>query len=254
MEGRHELRDDARRSGFLTPTVARSCAGEDPVNAALVASVILLWIVVIALAAVVFALTRQIGVLYERVAPAGALMIGRGVVVGEAAPVVRAASLGGEVEMVGAARADGRATLVFFLSPTCPVCKTLLPVLRSLAREEAARLRILLAGDGAADEHEVFVRSEKLEAFPFVLSTRLGMTWQIAKLPYAVLVDEAGIVRSHGIVNTREHLESLVEAHERGVASIQEYFRNSGAATDGRGDSHAHASSVEDGRESAKVA
>lgn len=194
-------------------------------TAALVVSVVLLWIAVAVLAGVVFALTRQIGVLYERVAPAGALMIGRGVVVGEAAPVVRAARLaGGETEMVGAPRSDGLATLVFFLSPTCPVCKSLLPALRSMARSEAARLRILLAGDGAADEYEAFVRGEKLEAFPLVLSTQLGMTYQIAKLPYAVLVDQGGVVRAHGIVNSREHLESLVEAEERGVGSIQEFF------------------------------
>ena len=39
---------------------------------ALEVSVALLWLVVLVLAAVVVALTRQIGVLYERVAPAGA--------------------------------------------------------------------------------------------------------------------------------------------------------------------------------------
>ncbi len=205
-------------------------------TAALTASVVLLWLVVLVLAAVVFALTRQIGVLYERVAPAGALMIGRGVLVGEDAPVVRAANLTGGTEMVGAPAADGRATLVFFLSPTCPVCKTLLPVLRSMAHAEAAHLRILLAGDGAADEHEAFARREKLEVFPYVISTQLGVTWQIAKLPYAVLVDAAGVVRSHGIVNSREHLESLVEARERGVASIQEFARQQGITG-----AHAHA-------------
>lgn len=191
---------------------------------ALLLSVVLQWIVIVVLAGVVFALTRQIGVLYERVAPAGALMIGRGVVVGEAAPAVRASRLDGETEMVGAPSGNGLATLVFFLSPTCPVCKSLLPALRSMAHAEASSLRILLAGDGAADEYRTFVRREKLEGFPLVLSTQLGMTWQIAKLPYAVLLDENGIVRSHGIVNSREHLESLVEARERGVASIQEYF------------------------------
>ena len=196
--------------------------------AALVVSVILLWIVVVVLAAVVFALTRQIGVLYERVAPAGALMIGRGVTVGEEAPVVRATTLGGEAEMVGAPSADGRSTLVFFLSPTCPVCKTLLPALRSMAKAEAARVRIVFAGDGAADEHEAFARAERIREFPYVLSTQLGMTWQIAKLPYAVLLDARGIVRSHGIVNSREHLESLVEADERGVASIQQFARQHG--------------------------
>ena len=39
----------------------------------LIASNVILWIAVIVLATMVFALVRQIGVLYERVAPAGAL-------------------------------------------------------------------------------------------------------------------------------------------------------------------------------------
>lgn len=197
-------------------------------TAALVASVVVLWIVVLVLAGMVFALTRQIGVLYERVAPAGALMVGRGVVVGEEAPVVRATLLSGATEMVGAPSADGRATLAFFLSPTCPVCKTLLPALRTMAKAEASHLRILLAADGPTDEHEAFVRAEKLDGFPYALSTQLGMTWQIAKLPYAVLVDAAGVVRSHGIVNSREHLESLIEARDLGVASIQEFAAQHG--------------------------
>ena len=40
----------------------------------LVVSNIVLWIAVISLAVVNYALLRQVGVLYERVAPAGALM------------------------------------------------------------------------------------------------------------------------------------------------------------------------------------
>ena len=42
---------------------------------------------VLVLAAVVLALTRQVGVLHERIAPAGALMLNRGLTVGEPAPV-----------------------------------------------------------------------------------------------------------------------------------------------------------------------
>ena len=37
----------------------------------------ILWLAVIALAVMNYALLRQIGVLYERVAPAGALMVNR---------------------------------------------------------------------------------------------------------------------------------------------------------------------------------
>ena len=45
---------------------------------ALLVSNVILWVAVVLLAGVVVALVRQIGVLYERVAPAGALMVGRG--------------------------------------------------------------------------------------------------------------------------------------------------------------------------------
>ncbi len=192
---------------------------------ALLVSNAVLWLVVVLLACVVAALARQIGVLHERVAPAGALMVGKGPAVGEPAPVVRVEDLTGTVRDLGGPGAGGRSTLLFFLSPTCPVCKTLLPVLRSIARREGDWLGIVLASDGARDEHEAFVRAERLEVFPYVLSPALGITYQVGKLPYAVLLDASGVVRARGLVNTREHLESLFEAKERGVASIQDFLR-----------------------------
>ena len=128
---------------------------------ALLVSNAVLWLVVVLLACVVAALARQIGVLHERVAPAGALMVGKGPAVGEPAPVVRALDLTGTVRDLGGPGAEGRSTLLFFLSPTCPVCKTLLPVLRQVARREGDWLGIVLASDGARDEHEAFVRAER---------------------------------------------------------------------------------------------
>src|SRR5262249_53657035 len=140
---------------------------------ALLVSNVVLWVAVVLLAGVVAALVRQIGVLYERVAPAGALMIARGPAVGEAGPVVRAEDLSGTPHDVGGARPDGRSTLLFFLSPTCPVCKTLLPVLRSIGRAEADWLEIVLAGDGTREEHAAFVAQHRLERFSYVLSPTL---------------------------------------------------------------------------------
>ena len=191
---------------------------------ALLVSNAVLWVAVIALAATVLALVRQLGVLYERVAPAGALMVSKGPAVGEVAPLVRAEALAGPPRELGGPRADGLGTLLFFLSPTCPVCKELLPAVRSVARREASWLEVVLASDGPRAEHEAFVRAQHLEDFSYVLSAPLGVTHQVGKLPYAVLLDPAGVVRAKGLVNTREHLESLFEAMERGVASLQEYF------------------------------
>jgi methylamine dehydrogenase accessory protein MauD len=199
------------------------------VTQALIVSNLVLWVAVVVLGCVVVALTRQIGVLYERVAPAGALLQRHGPEVGSAAPVVEVEELRGRIRTVGGTRDDGRSTLLFFLSPTCPVCKTLLPVLRSIARREADRVEVVLASDGPRPEHDAFVQAERLDGFAYVLSPSLGMTWQVGKLPYAALVDAGGVVRAKGLVNTREHLESLFEAMERGVASIQDYFESPAA-------------------------
>jgi methylamine dehydrogenase accessory protein MauD len=192
---------------------------------ALIISNIVLWIAVIALSVLVLALVRQIGVLHERVAPAGALMGSQGPRVGEAAPVMKINDWSGAPVTVGGAVADGKSTLLFFLSPTCPVCKTLLPVLDSVARSERSWLRLVFASDGPRAEHEAFVREHQLDERPYLLSTQLGLVYQVGKLPHAVLIDAAGVLRAKGLVNTREHIESLFEAMERGVGSVQEYLR-----------------------------
>jgi methylamine dehydrogenase accessory protein MauD len=189
---------------------------------ALLVSNVVLWIVVVALSGVVVALARQIGVLSERIAPVGALTLGRGPAVGEQAPLVAAVTLDGDALTIGAPSVDGRALLLFFLSDTCPMCKALLPVLRALAGEERPRLRVVLAGDGSPDAYRTLVRTHGVRDLPCVVSPLLGMTWQVPRVPYAVLLDAAGVIRSKGLVNTREHLESLLEADALGVGTLQE--------------------------------
>jgi methylamine dehydrogenase accessory protein MauD len=191
---------------------------------ALAISNVILWLVVLALLIVVLALTRQVGVLHERIAPAGALMINRGLAVGETAPAVDVVDLDGRSLRVGAARADGLSTLILFLSPTCPVCESLLPVLKSSRKSEQSWLQIVLASDGDPVAHREFVRSHGLSDFPYVVSAPLGMTYQVSRLPFAALLDRGGKLRARGLVNSREHLESLFEAQRLGVASLQDYF------------------------------
>lgn len=190
----------------------------------LLISTITLWLLVAGLALTVLALARQIGVLHERIAPAGALMVRGGPKVGEAAPVLDISDISGRDLSIGAARTDGKSTLVFFLSPNCPVCKTLLPVLKSSQKAEADWLEILLASDGDLVEQRRFIEEFDLANFTYLLSSNLGLTYQVGKLPFAVLLDQDGVICSKGLVNSREHLESLFEAKERGVASIQEFM------------------------------
>ena len=191
---------------------------------ALIISQIALWVLLLVMAGIQLALFRQIGVIHERIAPMGALTLDKGPKEGESSPLFNVLDLHRRRVKIGGPNTSGKSTLIFFLSPTCPVCKKMLPILKSAARSESPWLEIVLAGDGEPAEHERFVASQALGEFSYILSQEIGMTYRVGKLPYAVLIDEAGIIRAKGLINTREHLESLIHAKEIGVASIQEYL------------------------------
>ena len=192
----------------------------------LVISNIVLWIAVVIMAVVIFALTRQIGVLFERVAPAGALAVNQNLKVGQVAPELSLQTMDNQLLNVGGASEDGRSQLLFWVSPECPVCKTLLPALKSAAKAESDWLKLVLASDGMELDHQAYVKQYDLQGHPYIVSELLGKTYGVAKLPYAVVIDEQGKIASMGIINSREHLESLFEAKERKVASIQDYLSN----------------------------
>lgn len=192
----------------------------------LIISNLALWVIVLGLVGVSIALIRQIGILYERVEPMGALMMDDGPKAGDQAPFFELNALGGAKVTLGNAPGvvEEKATLLFFVSPTCPVCKKLLPIIKMVASKERSWLRIVLASDGDEVEHLGFITKSSLQQFPYINSTELGMKYRVSKLPYAVLISEEGKIQAKGLINTREQLESLFTAREIGVASVQDYL------------------------------
>ncbi|MDE2049388.1 MAG: methylamine utilization protein MauD, partial [Gammaproteobacteria bacterium] len=79
-------------------------------------------------------------------------------------------------------------------------------------------------GDGDADQQREMARRYGIELERFANAPEVGRAFQVAKLPYAVLIGETGVIVAQGLVNSREHLESLVTAHELGLRSVQEYL------------------------------
>ncbi len=203
-----------------------------------IASQIVLWAAVLLLAVVCIVLARQIGILHQRIAPAGALLLPQPLKQGEPVPQLDVTALDGRTVQVGGAR-GGRGQLLLFLSPDCAVCATLLPAVRSAQGAERKWLDIVLASDGEPEKHAAFVREKGLGNFPYLLSEQLGRRFGVGKLPYAVLIDGAGKLAAAGLVNTREHLESLFIAKESGVGSIQQFLglhrKNLASSGDQRG-------------------
>lgn len=191
------------------------------------------WIGLVGVTVLLLGVARQVGVLHQRLGPAGALMLSKELKVGERSPEFPLVAIDGRQVLVGAADPEGRSTLIAFVSPECPVCGSLLPTIKRIASEESAKLKVMFASDGDPQTHRLYVGEKGLESFPYVLSAELGRSFGIGRLPYAVIIDAAGVIRSQGLVNNREHLESLIEAHRLGVASIQDYLAKRAQADSG---------------------
>ncbi|MEP1385518.1 MAG: methylamine dehydrogenase [Paraglaciecola sp.] len=192
----------------------------------LIISNILLWVTVLIFAVIIFALIRQIGVLYERIAPAGALSVNQQLKVGQIAPELDVINQLTQQSLHIAGKSSQRKSqLLFFVSPTCPVCKSLIPIAKSISKDEQSWVDLIFASDGEESVISSFIEQQKLEQANFVNSELLGKTYGVAKLPYAVLIDEDGTLQAMGIVNSREHIESLFNVKETGYASLQEYMQ-----------------------------
>ena len=195
---------------------------------ALLWSQVLLWVVVVAMAFLLFALMRQIGALHDRVAPVGALTLAGGLKPGEALPAMVLHDLFGEPVSVSGPAPDGRARLLVFVAPNCPVCRELKETLAEIARQERRWLSVIAVSDGDPAEHRVAAEEARAHGIRYALSRNLGVLLEVSRLPTAALVDEQGVLVAKGLVNSREHLESLFEARREGYASLQDYLRARG--------------------------
>lgn len=186
-------------------------------------------VVVAGLAVLCVALARQVARLQQMIAPMGALALNRRLAGGDPAPTLSLQTLSGETLAIGSPPAEDRPQgchLIFFLSPFCSVSRTLLPVLKSIRQRERRWLTVILASDGDdLDSHSRFIDRHQLAGFSYVVSEAFGRAYGIGRVPYAVLVDERGFVAGLGIVNSREHLESLLEARRLERPSLQAYLR-----------------------------
>lgn len=188
----------------------------------LIISQIISWIVILALGVLLLALARQVGVLHMRVAPAGALTTAGGPSVGDHSIAIESRDLDGKTVRIGGAAHGKALRLLMFVSAQCPLCKALIPMAKSFAHDERVQLSFV-GDDDVAAQREMIAR-HGLEAYPFINGPEAGQAFAVGKLPFAVLLDAEGVVLSKGLVNSREHLESLVVAHEMGLRSVQDYI------------------------------
>jgi methylamine dehydrogenase accessory protein MauD len=194
----------------------------------LIVSQALSWAVILLMGVALLALARQVGVLHMRVAPAGALITAGGPAAGDRPAGIAARTLGGDAVTIGGPAPQSKLRLLMFVSAQCPLCKGLIPIAKSFARGE--RLDLGFIGDDDPAVQLDLIARHDIGAYPFVNGPEVGQAFAVSKLPYAVLLDSEGTVLSKGLVNSREHLESLIVAHELRLRSVQDYIGGLSAA------------------------
>lgn len=153
------------------------------------------WVLLAVLTVVVVSLARQIGVLHLRLAPLGALEIDdEGPRLGDAPPVRRARSHDGSMTLVGG---PGPRRLLAFVSSTCPICEQVLPSLPPAAA--ATRMTLQVVSD-----------------------RELEVAYAVPGVPFVVVLDESGVVRSKGTVNSLEQVEGLIDTARGRIAEDHE--------------------------------
>ncbi|MCH4089873.1 methylamine utilization protein MauD [Acetobacter sp.] len=186
---------------------------------ALVCGNVLLTVVLLATFFVTWRLTRQVRRLFREVAPAGALTGSKGPQPGDTCP-------SGPFRLLNGAAfspADGReATLLLFVSATCPVSRKIIPIAQDFCRKE--RVDLIFAGDDASEVQQRFAQQSGVKADHFVNDSVIGRVLEVDKLPAAFLLSSEGVILSRGLVNSREHLESLLNAWESGFTTVQDYI------------------------------
>ncbi|WP_408740734.1 methylamine utilization protein MauD [Acetobacter sp. LMG 32666] len=157
--------------------------------------------------------------LFQEIAPVGALTNARGPQPGDACPTGTFATLDGQT-MPLAGGATPR--LLLFVSATCPISRKVIPLARNFCATE--QLELVLAGDDNPVVQTHFAQQTGTLPARFINDPALGRALEVDKLPAAFLLDQQGVLIARGLVNNREHLESLLNAWESGFGTVQAYI------------------------------
>jgi methylamine dehydrogenase accessory protein MauD len=172
------------------------------------ASYVVLWTLVIAEGVAIFVLLRAVGSIFL----GGREAIERdGLPLGAVAPPFEAHDAAGRP--VQLAHLLGRWSVLIFASPSCGICRELLPTVQSLSRDlgGAADISVLLRGE----VEDARLMQESLAGPIRILAigrNGIAQRYRVRVSPYAQVLDASGRVRAKGLVNTRDHVEHLLSS------------------------------------------
>lgn len=179
----------------------------------LIASNIGLLAAVLALGAVLLSLARQIGVLHERTAPAGAALQR----MRAARPLDPNALTLTDLNGVRATLRDfagGRALALLFVGPDCPVCKELLPKFEP-ALEHLHLLPCYAGAAGSPNAQAGYAATHGLDPDRYFPGNDLAIALQVMHTPTLVVIESDGKVILRETLRGHAHLAATAARLDR---------------------------------------
>lgn len=170
-----------------------------------------LWILNIAEFLAILGLVHQIGLLHLRLGPPpGPLVTDEGLKIGSEAPAFDCVDVVGNMN-IGFPPPPAESLILLFVEPGCGVCLDLLPRLNGFGRSHARNVALVVVSRSIYDTAREMA-SNVGALFPIASDAegKIFAAYAVSHTPFAYLIKE-GHIAMKGVVNTRDHLESLLE-------------------------------------------
>jgi methylamine dehydrogenase accessory protein MauD len=187
----------------------------------LILSQVLLWMLVFTLGFLLMGTLRILTLMRWRLDQLEAITpsrVGRsGLKAGKKAPeFTLPRTTGGELAL---SQLAGRKVLLVFAQPACAPCRAIVPELNRVQDNGEVQVLVVSNGDGEATKKWA---EEAQARFPVVTQERLSLSrrYEVYATPFAFLIDEKGVIRSAGIVNSKQYI-GFVLAGSRSSAKAE---------------------------------
>jgi len=146
------------------------------------------FVILIGLAVVVLSLARQVGILHERLSPAGMTRAREGIQVGQVLPEMPLTAISGTSVAFA-----GRGTALLFVSAECPICKSVLPAFESALETSGYEGFWVADGlpgpSGEPPDYGRYATDHHVDEAHLLVSQELGLALDVRQIPALVLLD-----------------------------------------------------------------
>jgi len=102
-------------------------------------------------------------------------------------------------------------TLIGFISPNCPACKDMIPDWNRAITKYKGKVNFLLIGVGQnRDQYNEFLKNRPLKGDLILDPDNVGQAFRVRVTPFAIMLDEKGVVVEKGLCNSEQHIEHLI--------------------------------------------